>query len=517
MSLTRQIFKHTAIYSFASMLGRLISFIMLPLYANIFHAEGYGVMAMIDASLGVLVIMFASGLHVATVKIYHEEREERRPLVIGTAIRLVAAGALAAILIPMVFASQLSKVLLGGEQYSGLLMLSLVTFLVDVVGLSASTALIIEQRSILYSAVNLVRLVIGLTLNIWLVVTLEIGLVGVFIASLVAALVASGVILRVVIKEHGLGFDAHLAKKLVRFQLPLLPGDVIAFVSRQAEMYLIRFLIDIRSVGILDMAYKFPPLLNLFVTMPFFQAWRAKSVEIADQHHEASRIIGRMFTNYFFIMVFAGMVLAATIEDLLRIMTPPEFWSAAGIARIEIVTTILAGANAFFVLGLIYRKMTGTISMIKISMSIVKVPLAFLMIFSFQLAGAAYSALIVEGIATCVLLALSQRRYRIDYEYTKLVVIAVLGLVICTLITNDVLVQAFDLSSMRQATADLARGIVGLAPLAEHDSVRLLKLVLARQDSLISLFVDLCSSLMFLVAVPLLLVPRTVRTDQRPG
>jgi hypothetical protein len=224
-----------------------------------------------------------------------------------------------------------------------------------------------------------------------------------------------------------------------------------------------------------------------------------------------------MFTNYFFIMVFAGMVLAATIEDLLRIMTPPEFWIAAGIARIEIVTTVLAGANAFFVFGLIFRKMTGTISMVKISMAVVKIPLAFLMIFTFQLAGAAYSALIVEGIAACVLLMLSQRHYRIDYEYAKLAFIAVFGLVICALITNDVVAQAFDLSSMRQATGDLARGIVGLAPLAEPNSARLLKLVIDRQDSLISLFVDLCSCLMFLVAVPLLLVPRTVRADQRLG
>lgn len=57
MGLGRQIFKHTIIYSMATVIGRLASFLMLPFYAYIFQAEGYGVIAMIDTSLGFLTIL----------------------------------------------------------------------------------------------------------------------------------------------------------------------------------------------------------------------------------------------------------------------------------------------------------------------------------------------------------------------------------------------------------------------------------------------------------------------------
>ena len=166
MGLTRQTFKHTAIYSFATVLGRMISFIMLPFYAYIFHTEGYGVIGMVDASLGLLSILFAAGFHVAILKIYHEETGTSKRLVISTAIRLVWYLSAASIIIPAIFCSQLSAFFLGSREYSLIVLLALITFVIDVAGQSASTFLIIEQKSMLYSLVGVIRLLLGVSLNI---------------------------------------------------------------------------------------------------------------------------------------------------------------------------------------------------------------------------------------------------------------------------------------------------------------------------------------------------------------
>ena len=47
---------------------------MLPFYAHIFQAEGYGVLAMIETSLGVLTILLAGGFQTAILRIYHEQK-----------------------------------------------------------------------------------------------------------------------------------------------------------------------------------------------------------------------------------------------------------------------------------------------------------------------------------------------------------------------------------------------------------------------------------------------------------
>jgi O-antigen/teichoic acid export membrane protein len=505
MNLTRSVVKHAAIYGFATLLGRVISFLMLPIYAHIFHAEGYGVMAMIDATLGILVIMFASGLHVAIVRVYHEESAARKPFVFGTAMTLVAVGAAAVIALPIALAPQLSRLLLGSDQYSAFLVLALLGFLIDIVGQSASTSLIVKQRSALYSAVNLVRLVVALSLNIGLVVVLGFGLIGVYISALVTALIGSALFISLVIREHGIHYDRDVARKLLRFQLPMLPADVISFLSRYAEHFLIRFMIDIRAVGVLDMAYKFPPLLNLLVTLPFLAAWRTKSIEIAERDPNAPTIIGRMFTNYFFVIVFAGLVLGATVEDLLTIMTPPEFWPAARVARVDIITVVLSGVNTLLLFGLIFRKMTTTISKIRISLAVVKIPLAFVMISSFQLAGAAYSALLIEAVMTGVVLAISQRSYRVEYEYARVALIGCAGLLLGSVIVYDGLLGMFDLVAIKRVTTQLIEHFFELAPLAKQEWLTLL---LSKLDVLISLGVDLLCTLGFLLVIPLLFLPR---------
>ena len=357
--LTREIFKHAAIYSVSAVLGRLISFIMLPFYARIFRAEGYGVIAMVDATLGMLPIIFSSGFQLAITRIYHGEGPETQKRVYCTAVVLVWSLGTLMILLPMMFSTSLSRIFLGTSEYRLIFILALITFVIDTAGLSASAALIIRQQSILYAALNIIRLVLGLALNIWLVLILEVGVVGVFVTALVTAVIMSSLLQYLALKDNPLVFDKGIAEKLVRFQLPLVPGDLVAFFGRQTERFVVRFLIDIRSVGILEMAYKFPPLLNLFISIPFGQAWRTKAFEIAEKDHNAPTIIGNMFGRYLFLMVFAGITLAVGIDDLLVIMTPSEFWPAAQIVKVEIVTTILASANVFFMFGLIYRNRTG--------------------------------------------------------------------------------------------------------------------------------------------------------------
>ena len=70
----------------------------------------------------------------------------------------------------------------SAQYYPLHLSLALITFVIDVAGQSASTFLVIKERSVLYSFIGLVRLFLGLGLNIWLIVLLQVGLIGVFIS-----------------------------------------------------------------------------------------------------------------------------------------------------------------------------------------------------------------------------------------------------------------------------------------------------------------------------------------------
>lgn len=415
MSIGRQMFRRSAIYSGAAVLEKIASFLLLPVYAHIFQAEGYGIIAMVDVSVGVLTIALSSGYYNAILTTYHEVPAERRGRVISTATLLQCGLALIAVPLPMFLSPQLSGLLLGDARYAPLLVLALATLVVDLSGAAASSRLLIDGRSVLYSSIALVRFVVAVSLNILLVIVLRVGIIGIFVSSLTAAAVSAGVFLWVTLRHDGLGFDRAAARRLIGFQLPLVPAELVAFISRQFERILVRFMLGLHSVGVLEMAYKFPPILNWLVVGPFMMAWRAKSVEIGALP-DAPREMGRMLTNVVYVMLLAGTMMAAGVGPLITVLTPREFWQAASIARVEVATTIVAGVVTFLQFGLIYRRRTGRLAFIGIVVSLSKMTLSVYLIQQFGMAGAAYSALVMQIVTLGWTFQESQRSYAIDIE-----------------------------------------------------------------------------------------------------
>jgi O-antigen/teichoic acid export membrane protein len=506
MGLGRQTFKHTAIYSIATVLGRLASFLMLPFYAHIFQAEGYGVIAMIDTSLGLLTILLTGGFQTAILRIYHEQKDGYKNVTIGTGIRLVWGLGILIVIFPLIFSAPLSSFILGDAGYYPLICLALVSFVIDIAGQSASTIQIIRQQSLLFSSISLVRLILGLSLNIWLIVILDMGFIGIFLSSLATAIVSSLVFHIVAFIEHGLGFDRQIAAQLLRFQLPILPGEIIAFIGRQAEAILVRILIGLEGMGILEMAYKFPPLLNLFLTIPFQRAWRTKSIEIADQK-DAPCTISAMFTRYLFLMIFLGLLLATTIQSILELMTPPIFWQSAPIAQIEIVTTILAGCTSYLSFGILYRKKTMILSLIKSVLTPAKIFLGFLLISTWGLQGAAYSALLVE-IVTLVWIGIkAQALYRIPLEYSKISFMIAGAFIIFHLLNGSNYSDFGPAMYMGKHWFSPLMAFLQATPLGEWKSGKLVLVFQSRQDQLISLVLNTIFSLSFLVLLPLVWRP----------
>lgn len=489
MGIKKKILRHSAIYSVANALGKLASFFMLPFYAHIFEAEGYGIIALVDASIGILAVAFSNGSYNAILAIYHEEAPDRKSLAISTGIWTVWVLSLLCVPLPTLGAPWISLFLFDDINYWSTIVLALLTFVISMGGQSASTFLVIQERSVLYSVVNLIQLIVGLTLNIVLVVYLRIGIIGIFISSLVSASIASLIFHWAAIRTHGIGYDKAIGRKLRQFWFPLIPGELFSYISRQAERFLVRFLINLEGVGILEMAYKFPPLLNLFIALPFQRAWRTKSLEIAPQP-EAPAEISSMFTLYMFLMLFSAVLLAANIGTILTILTPPEFWEAASVARIEIATTVVAAANMYLVFGLIYRKQTWAITRIRIVTAGLKIALSAAFIALAGLRGAAYSALIMEIVVLVWIFIKAQRAYPLSLEYRKIAVLSTSAVVLVLAIDKLPLYAGGLLNHVERILFDNLTGFLASTPLGTWRSGKLIDLLNDRTFDFARLFVN---------------------------
>ncbi len=448
MGINKSTFKHTAIYSVAAMLGKAIGFLMLPFYAHILGDAGYGVIGMIDVGLSFLLSLLGRSVSGALARFYHEEKGKNKNAVISTGIWLTIVTSIVLVSIAAMFSKPICHLLLGDSSYYVLFLLALGSFTLDFLGQAAGAILIIQRRSLPFSSVGLLRLVIGLSLNIYLILILKLGLLGYFLSGLLTTIVPAAIFLTIAYRQCGARFDRRIAGKIIAYQMPLIPGALASFGSNQIERILIRFLINIQSVGVLEMGYKFPVLLNMLITYPFWRSWDTKRIEMAQSEDpEAPRQIGQMFTYHMFLLMFAGLIMAVGIKDILQILTPPEFWPAYRIARIEVLTMLFFGATFHINFGLFFHKATKTWAYILSVTSIGKVALSFIFISMWGFQGAVYSACIVEFIRLVWGGVRGQKLYRVEIQYRKIFTMLGYALVIFVVLNHVNLLETQQLQS----------------------------------------------------------------------
>ncbi|PID81396.1 hypothetical protein CSB20_03230 [bacterium DOLZORAL124_64_63] len=423
MSSVKETMKHAGIYSTAAMLGKLVGFLMLPFYAHILQGEGYAVIGLLDAGLALIISLLGYGVRGASIRLYHaQEDPQDKKAVISTGVYLVLVATLLYTVPLMVFSRPLAGLLLDNPDYSRLIIMALVGLVFEMAGQGASCWLLIRSRSIQYTGINLLRLLTGLSLNIWLIVILQMGLDGYFISALVTSVLSNSILMYHAFRGCGARFSKPLAKQILAFLTPLIPGNLVSFASQQAERYLVRFQIDLASVGVLEMGYKFPVIIVQFVTTPFMQSWNTRRFEMADEPG-APVNIGRMFTYYLFLATYIALVMAVVIRPVLVILTPPEFHLAYRVAWAEILALVMAGSYYHLTFGLLYAKDTGTLARIRGWTSVFKVGLSWFFITTFGFAGAAWSGAIIAAVSLFVGYRLSQRRYAIVLEWSKILLI----------------------------------------------------------------------------------------------
>jgi O-antigen/teichoic acid export membrane protein len=500
--IVRETFKHAAVYSGAGALGRLIGFFMLPFYAHILRDIGYGVIGMIDASITLLASLFAYNFHSAILRIYHEEPDPtRKPAVATTGTILVVGIVVTLAFIGSIFSRPISDLLLGTPGYWHLICLALASFSLDMVGQTSQTILVIRRRSGIYSLIGLMRLIIGVGMNILLVVVLRWGLLGFFLSHLIVSLASLVISLVLLIRFCGLGFDREIARRLLAFQLPLIPGSIASFFSRQIERVIVRYQLSLSTVGVLEIGYKFPSLISLLIVGPFLKSWGTQRLEIAD-HPQAPERIGKVFSYFLYLCLLGGLLLTVNIRTVLQLLTPPEFWEAFSVARVQTMQVIVHGIGLHLTFGLIYAKRTDIMARLAIFTAAIKVGLAYLMISTWGLYGAAWSSFAAATIYTVWGFFLARSYYRFLMEWRKLAFMTgfavALFLYIDTIETESIAAWG---APFLEATKDWMQGLNDTW-LGRWRDGRLLNIMFDRSD----LVFDLCIRSL-LVSIYLLILP----------
>jgi O-antigen/teichoic acid export membrane protein len=426
-STIKNLSKHTIIYGVGDNLAKAIGFLLIPLYTHYLATEQYGTLELLDLTTYVIGLFLAMGVAPSVVRFYYEYEDRKgREQVISSAMISIWVVSLSALGLLILFSRNISVVVFAAPDYYRFFQIVFITMVVNLSNEIPMTVLRIEQKSVLYVSISLTRLTITLFLNIWFIVYLGMGIMGILVAGLISTSLA-GVFLTVyMLRRIRFSCSLKIVKEILRFGLPLIGSWLGAFVLHFGDRFLLQRLDSLESVGIYALAYKFGMMAFALIITPFSRTWSPTRFEIVKQP-DAEDVFSHVFTYVCFAQLFASLGIAVLAKDVLRVVADEAYWPAHAYVPVILLGYLFYSAYLYVQFGVLLKKKTKYLGVSALIVAVVNILLNYLLIPRLGIWGAALATALSFILLAAAIFPFAQRLYRINYQWGRLLKMTVVA------------------------------------------------------------------------------------------
>ncbi len=425
----KKFLKHSFIYGTGALLSKIVGFLLIPLYTRYLTTSDYGVLELLDLTSTIVSIFISMRIGSAVIRFYYDSADElEQKKVVSTAYMATFASALLVILFSQIFSIRLSCLIFDTNVYDKYFKLVFMATALSLISSVPEAYLMARKQSIFYTIISLMTLSSYLILNIYFIVFLKMGILGILYSSVITKIFNSSVLSFYCITKNSLFFSFTKFKSMLKFSLPLIPANVGTFILNYADRFILQKLATTAEVGIYALGYKFGYMLPVLVMGPINMIWVPQMFELASKSDK--KTIEKMFTYIMLILIFCGLGLILLTKDAIRIMATPPFYPAYKVVSFVVLGYIFRGMASFFWNGIMIAKKTIYIGISVFVSALSNILLNILLIPQFRAMGAAYSTAISFFIMFVLIFYFCQRVYSIKCEWGRISKIAVVSLFI---------------------------------------------------------------------------------------
>jgi len=429
----RSLTKQTLIYGVGTILARFVTFLLLPVYTNILPAAEYGLAALVFAFLGFMIIIFNYGLDSALMRFYSEVHEPpQKTAILSTAIWLTLATSLIMGAIIYGLSGFLGRVLLNDPAHANLIRYSAAILFFDAICHVPFALLRLEEKSFQFMGIRLINVIVVFALNVYLVGKLQRGVDGIFESNLLTSALTATILYTVILKKLRLRFAGAAARELALFGLPFIPAGLATVCMEMLNRYILEHLLDLTAVGIFSAGFKLG-IFMLLLTTAFYYAWQPFFLKAGPQ--ESSRpLFARIFTYFVLVELSFWLGLTAFMPEIVHLhigkiyLIGKEYQACEPMVSIILLGYVFLGINQTFLPGIYFEKKTRYLAYLTFLAAAVNVGANFILIPVLGIVGSAYSSLI--GYITLAVggYVVSQRLFRVPYDFRRVGILFTLTL-----------------------------------------------------------------------------------------
>ena len=435
MSLYKNLFKQTAIYGLATVLPRMFSFLLVPLYTDLLPKAAYGKVTIIFAWMIFFNVILAYGMETTFFRFYNNETDKKA--VIETTTVSIFWSTLLFLFPALLLKNYLADLSGIDVQY---IIYTIWILVLDALVIVPFSKLRAYQRPMIYAAIKIGNVVVNLSLNVFFLIYLpeiaqenpdsflgslytenfEIGYI--FVSNIIASLLTF-IALSPNYFHVNWQFDFNLWKRMMRYGLPIMVAGIAFAINEQFDKILLGKLLPANiaeaEVGVYSACYKLGLFMVLFRTAytlgiePFF--FSHSKNENAPQTYAT-------ITKYF--VIFGSFILLSVIvfADILKylMIRDSSYWEAMKVVPLIILANFFLGiyTNLSVWYKLIDKTYIG--AYISIVGAIVTLVLNFLLIPKMSYYGSAIATIAAYGTMMGISYFLGNKYYPIPYDIKKI-------------------------------------------------------------------------------------------------
>jgi len=433
----KKLASQTAIYGLSSVIGRLLNYLLVPLYTRYFLPAEYGVVTELYAYVAFLVVMLTYGMETAFFRF--SKKEETTKVYSTTLISLLVSSV---VFVGLIFlnSSAISQ-WLGYANHPEYIQFFALIIGMDAVASISFAKLREQDKAMRFAFIRIVNIMVNIGLNLYFIVYQEYGIAYIFIANLVASVITLAMLFPEMISSSWV-FDKKLWKKMMIYALPLLIAGLAGMTNETIDRILLKHLLPntdmaASELGLYGAFYKLSIIMILFIQTFRFAA---EPFFFAQEKEGNSRKIYADVMKYFTI-IMAIIFLGVTIfYDVIKGFLGTDYHDERGF----LVVSILLLANLF--LGIYYNlsiwyKLTEKTkygAYLSIFGAIITLSLNFTLIPVLGFVGCAWATLVCYFSMTVASYYLGKKHFSVPYQVKRitLYLFGMLCVYFCIYFTN---------------------------------------------------------------------------------
>lgn len=380
MTAIRRLAGQTAIYGIPSILGRILGYLLVPLYTRIFAPGEYGTVNVFYAYASLLMVILTYGMETAFFR-YNEQESDKEKVFSAGMISLLVSSGLFLFLVTL-FAGPVAKLIDYSDHKEYVIWFGWILAL-DAISSIPFARLRALNKARKFAAIKMAGIIINIGLNLYFILLCpylinhkdsrgiisfitafyrtDWGIEYIFISNLISSIVVL-MLLFPEIASTKFKVDRGLWKKMFLYAFPLLFAGMAGIVNETFDRLLLRYLLpeDIATyqVGIYSACYKISILMTIFI-----QAYRyaAEPFFFAQSKEKDAEVVYARIMDYFIIIVsFIFLVTMLYLDDfILPVLVGNKYWSGRGVIPVLMLANLFLGV--YYNLSIWYKLINKTI------------------------------------------------------------------------------------------------------------------------------------------------------------